>query len=257
MLRRCQAKLNSRRGASFLLALLFFLVCALAASSVLMAAASNAGRGRSSREEHQTYLTISSAVQLLCDELNACQYQGQYRYWEEPIYGTGPEGEQIITGYNKYLEQLEGLYQYRAGGEAGMAELLLDDFDYIFSREFEGVSWVTAAYRRTGLAAPQEHVLTLRTQGAEGLDSRSVEVTLHVVEDSYAIELTARLKNQGDADTDPAGDYVVRAELTPNDTKPLITPTSTQGSYQSNAMLWRIGWIVPGSEAEEEAMPGA
>ena len=79
MLNRCKKKLNSRRGASFLLALLFFLVCGLVASSVLMAASSNAGRSRSSREEHQTYLTISSAVRLLCDELNAAEYRGRYQ----------------------------------------------------------------------------------------------------------------------------------------------------------------------------------
>ena len=55
-------------GASILLALLFFLVCAMVGASVLMAAASNAGKSRSSREEQQKYLTLSSAMQLVCDE---------------------------------------------------------------------------------------------------------------------------------------------------------------------------------------------
>ena len=40
-------KLHSQRGASILLALLFLLVCMMAAASVLMAAVSNAGKSRS------------------------------------------------------------------------------------------------------------------------------------------------------------------------------------------------------------------
>ena len=41
-----------------------FLVCAMVGASVLMAAASNAGKSRSSREEQQKYLTLSSAMHL-------------------------------------------------------------------------------------------------------------------------------------------------------------------------------------------------
>ena len=43
-------KLHSQRGASILLALLFLLACMMVAASVLMAAASNAGKIRSAED---------------------------------------------------------------------------------------------------------------------------------------------------------------------------------------------------------------
>lgn len=70
-------KLNSCRGASLLLALLFLLVCVMAGTSVLMAAASNAGKIRSNKEEQQKYLALISAVNLLCDELQSVEYVGR------------------------------------------------------------------------------------------------------------------------------------------------------------------------------------
>lgn len=73
-------KLNSRRGASILLALLFMLMCILVAASVVMAAASNAGKIKSNKEEQQKYLTLSSAVNLLVDELQSVEYVGGYTY---------------------------------------------------------------------------------------------------------------------------------------------------------------------------------
>lgn len=71
-------KWNSSRGASILLALLFLLVCMMAGASVVMAAASNAGKIRSNKEEQQKYLTLISAVTLLCDELQSVEYVGGY-----------------------------------------------------------------------------------------------------------------------------------------------------------------------------------
>ena len=51
-MKRVKEKLKSRRGASILLALLFLLVCVLVAMSVLMAAASNAGKIRKIGRAH-------------------------------------------------------------------------------------------------------------------------------------------------------------------------------------------------------------
>lgn len=252
MLNRCKKKLNSRRGASFLLALLFFLVCGLVASSVLMAAVSNAGRSRSSREEHQTYLTISSAVRLLCDELNAAQYQGRYRYWEVPVYETDEHGNTVLIDTERYLEQLEGLYQYSAGGrDAALRENLLDDFDAIFAKEFSSVAGMTSN-TSLSLPAPAVHALTILPMGTgTDLDTRPVAVELRVVEDSYAIELTATL-DQGEG----AADYIVRAELTPNETKPTLPASFSQGIHTTAPMTWRVGWIIPGSAEGEETVDG-
>ncbi len=79
-MRTLQAKLNSRRGASLLLALLFFLIALLVGASVLMAAASNGGKLKSNVDEQQAYLTLSSAMQLVVDELDGSTYSGKYLY---------------------------------------------------------------------------------------------------------------------------------------------------------------------------------
>ena len=251
MLNRCKKKLNSRRGASFLLALLFFLVCGLVASSVLMAASSNAGRSRSSREEHQTYLTISSAVRLLCDELNAAEYRGRYHYWEETGIVTHEDGTTTTITY-RYLKQMEGLYQYTDGRDAALEENLLADFDSIFAKEFNGISGMDDVTHLPDNILSR-HTLTITPEGTDtGLDGQEVTVELRVVEDSYAIELTAAL-DQGDGKPD----YVVRAELTPNETKPTLPETfSSDTTAETSPMTWRVGWIIPGAAEEEEAASG-
>ena len=73
-------KWKSSRGASILMALLFLLVCMMVGASVLMSAVSNAGKLKSNREEQQKYLTLSSALTLICDELENVEYVGKYHY---------------------------------------------------------------------------------------------------------------------------------------------------------------------------------
>lgn len=77
-------KFKSRRGASILMALMMLLLSMLVGASVLMAAASNAGKLRGVQEEQQKYLTLSSALNLLVDELERVEYVGKYEYtWNE------------------------------------------------------------------------------------------------------------------------------------------------------------------------------
>lgn len=233
---RLTQKLHSRRGASFLLALLFFLICALAASSVLMAAASNAGRSRSARAEHQVYLTVSSAVRLLCDELTDCQYVGQYNYRVEQHPITDAEGNVISYWEEEFLSQKQGLYQYKRTSEsAAFQELLLDDFDYLFSKKFERyVGQLTSVTTLSGLTAPQPHVLTVTPDSeVEALDSQPVTVTLEV-QDDYSIHLTAALDG-----------FTMTAELARDSSEPDL-PSVLTGPGQTDPAAWRLGWIDPG-----------
>lgn len=62
-------KLHDRSGASLLFAILVFMLCILAGTAALTAAAANAGRYTHLESEQQTYLTISSAVRLMKDEV--------------------------------------------------------------------------------------------------------------------------------------------------------------------------------------------
>jgi len=63
-------KLRDETGASFLIALLVFLICAVVASVIVMSASGNVERIQQHREEEQAYLTMSSAAQMLQKDLS-------------------------------------------------------------------------------------------------------------------------------------------------------------------------------------------
>lgn len=79
-------KRNTRRGASVVLALVIFLMCALGGASVLVMASANAGRY--SHTDEQDYYSVSSAALLVVDMLDGLTYTSatiQYDYmrtWE-------------------------------------------------------------------------------------------------------------------------------------------------------------------------------
>ena len=251
MRNRIFGKLHSRRGASFLLALLFFLICALVASAVLMAAASNAGRIRSARTEHQLYLTVSSAARLLCDELTDCEYRGRY-YYERivtPIYG--PDGQFLYNDVDEYLWQEEGVYQYAGSDEsAKFAPLLLDDFDYIFSRQFTKANLpnMETVTPLAGVTTPTPHTLTITPGETAGEAlTEPVTLTLTVNPQNYTIDLIAEQNG-----------YIIRAQLAPSRTQPTLPPSFQNGATaMTEAMNWHVSWITPGEAAGEEGSGGA
>ena len=68
-------KLKSENGASFLLALLAFLVAAMVCATIITAATSSVKRVHSDRESQQMQLAISSAAQLVRDTMGETQYR--------------------------------------------------------------------------------------------------------------------------------------------------------------------------------------
>ncbi len=71
---RAAQKLHSRRGASILMALAFFLLCGFIGAVVLGSAATNAQKLAGRRQEQQDYFAVSSAARLLQSALggSAC-----------------------------------------------------------------------------------------------------------------------------------------------------------------------------------------
>lgn len=141
-------KLNSSRGASILLALLFLLVCMMVGASVLMAAVSNAGKLRGNREEQQKYLTLSSALTLLCDELEGVEYVGKYRYGRvqvqvEEVTGYTDAGDPIWTWVDDHVRhyywQEPGELRKKGGASWDLNKTLpfCNDLDVIFADHFE------------------------------------------------------------------------------------------------------------------------
>ena len=67
-------KLKSENGASFLLALLAFLVAAMVCVTIITAATSSVKRVHSDRDAQQMQLTLTSAAQLVRDTMGETQY---------------------------------------------------------------------------------------------------------------------------------------------------------------------------------------
>ncbi|MEG2212158.1 MAG: hypothetical protein RRX88_06730 [Raoultibacter sp.] len=65
------AKLRDRSGASIIIALSFFLICAIIGSVVLTAASVNAQQVTTHKETQQTNYSVSSAAQLVGNQLHA------------------------------------------------------------------------------------------------------------------------------------------------------------------------------------------
>lgn len=229
-------KLKSERGASILLALLFFLLCIITASIILMAAASNAGKARSNYEAQQTYLTVSSALQLVCDDLTANTYCGVYNY-------------KVVTDDDG--AEVKRIYSQRAGQCATtLGNALREDFDWIFGERMKAdiakLTGVSAEYENgtgvPGIAGPQPHDLTVEIEDFELYDKdtdtfrqwegSSVNVTLTVVPESYSIELTAEMNG-----------YRMMAELTAASTQPGLLESSSEGENTSGPMSWTLGWV--------------
>ena len=68
-MKRIREKLSKTRGASLIFALMVLLLCAFAGAAALTAAASNAGRYTHAEQDQQKYLSVASAMNLLCDKL--------------------------------------------------------------------------------------------------------------------------------------------------------------------------------------------
>ena len=73
-MKRLQAKLKSKQGASIVMAMMFFLLCIMVCSVVITAATGNAGRFHGMRTESQHYYTGSSAARLLRDSFENYTY---------------------------------------------------------------------------------------------------------------------------------------------------------------------------------------
>lgn len=233
-----RSKLKGQQGASLLIALLFLFICVMVCTSILVAAVANVGKHRSNLNEHQMYLAISSGISLLCEELNQAEYCGQYQYKEEeiPIYNEEEPPVQIGTKILKHFHQVTGTYS------SAMDDFLLAGFDGLFGEEiratlsfdeFESISTLPPAIL--------DHTLTIQPATGTSLDTQEIHVTLHVVEESYAIELTASLE-----------DYRLKAELTPITSKPTLPPLVSSDAVQSTDPLrWKIGWITVDEEETE------
>lgn len=250
-MKRIREKWNSASGASILAALLLLLVCMMVAASVLMAAASNAGKLHSNHEEHQKYLTLSSALRLICGEIEAGSYTGQYSYAIEDVLKTveRPDGTQgsVHDYYIHTYAQAEGIYTCGLNGSSDILPLR-DRLDFLFGEKLAAGAGVAQnpddryvfKARTLSFNFPVRFTLTVKADGFE-----DVTVTFQLRKDGV-ITLTAALPE------DKTGHvYAMEAELIP--VKPLdevLVLKNTAGNNQTEQVQWRLNWIAK-KEAEE------
>jgi len=238
-------KLNSRRGASILIALLFLLVCMMVASSILMAAASNAGRLKSNREEQQKYLTLSSALNLVIDELEQAEYEGKYKITEwirttEIVTQVNGEESSAVDLKDEPFYTCEQLEGKLTCGTAGLADQLAGmekGLETIFAQGLrESINQKVKTLASAPL--PVEEKLTITVESAGDPSSfKPVTVELSLT-NGYHIYLNAVLKDGAEGDA-AAPVYAMRAELTPS-----ATPVIVKKDELSPSVWWE-GEMLP------------
>lgn len=220
------------------LALVFLLVCVLVGVSVLMAAASNAGRSGSNRQEQQYYLALSSALQLVSDDLQESSYVGKMDF--DPNAGgkrqyTAQKGD--LTG--------SGMFSSSSGSgklNTAFRDALDESFDiyiveYLKAHEASGATYEYKNFA-TEIADPTI-TLELTPQGGK-LDGYKFQITLTVEKDLNII-LKAAITDIPAGAPEMLKSYTMEMELRPAKLPELSTvtePTTETNNLPATAVTW-------------------
>ena len=113
-MRRVWRKVKSNSGASMLFALLVFMLCVLAGTAALTAAAANSGRYTHMEAEQQDYLSVASAARVVKNELVGSTFTASFSavtYDKTPALNTRTKVDPECTGkfgavFKDYFTQL-------------------------------------------------------------------------------------------------------------------------------------------------------
>lgn len=242
-MRALKAKLNSRRGASLLLALLFFLIALLVGASILMAAASNGGKAKSNRDEQQAYLTLSSALQLVVDDINGATYSGKYLY--EYKYATN--NYNIIFAYTQQEGECTSqfLAPFRPAIEQEFSEVCKEKVSG-FTEWYSTFNWVPLS--TTAMTLPLTETMTLKVSGGTGdeyqaITAETVKVEL-TMDSNFTIQATATITEGNFKDYSMVADFTLAVD---NRNAITVNRDGTNGTVYSQEMLkWKLGKMVKG-----------
>lgn len=98
-MKRLVNKLHSKGGATILFAILVFMLCALVGAAALTAAAANSGRYTHVKAEQQEYLSMSSAVNLMREELVDKTFTAQVTRTETKDASGNPVAGSPVVGW--------------------------------------------------------------------------------------------------------------------------------------------------------------
>lgn len=224
---RIAKKLKSQRGASLLIVLLLFLVCAFVGGAVLTSAYQNASRAPSIRQAQQRYLAVSSAAQLLKEQLTGqsirLQHITQSTY---TLYGDGTQSAPSTTSWSQLAQSYPGVLDQLSqdalrvfqGGQTGGPYAMSFDVD-----GYPALSGVTGELSMTGGEAGSYGVTALLRDEAGGNELR------------LTFSFSAANDGQGSATTEeaPAGEEETQVTAT---TIRTTTVTWTGASVRLNSI---------------------
>lgn len=261
-MKRLREKWNSSQGASILIALLLLLVCMMVASSVLMAAASNAGKLRSSREEHQKYLTLSSALRLVCGEIQGSSYVGEYSYDKETVTVENEvkdkDGNPVLNAEGKPAIEIIKLYdvhtytqtegEFTCGLNTGPTSEVLplrEQLDFLFGKKLAAGAGVARnpndvyVFNPLNLHFnfPVSYTLTVKPENENDV-FKPVSIDFSLREDGI-ITLTASLPEDSNGYV-----YAMEAELEPVEPLNDVFVLKDAGDFQTEPVQWKLNWIA-------------
>ena len=243
-MKRLRRKLHSQSGAALLLAFLLLLLCIMVASSILAAAASNAGKIKSNRIEQQKYMTLTSAVQLICDDLEKAKYTAEYDKYEWKVEEDGTEYFHIKLYSGTYTDN--SLTDQIPLGK-WLNHILFGEYKNREGYDYSGL---------TGVTADPTYTCNLEVTLPDGLKGypyktasspqavyqvdQTVTVKVEINDTTHNITLTAWL---GGEDYDPNDPVKVTAELAAKKVpSPFINPHGTGSNDLSYSGLPTPGY---------------
>lgn len=172
-------KLRSDSGASITFALLLFLVCAILSAVILVAGTTAAGRMSNLAETDQSYYSVTSAAELLKDELDGQKVS----IIDDVVYNRPMD---TITSYDVYYDNGEPGTPTSAdenvepeiSGDSGTNTVLSSDFAYELAGRYKdkGKGDKTVEYNLS--SEPVKQALTVYI--TEYMDEQgNVEFTIH------------------------------------------------------------------------------
>ncbi len=188
MIQTIRKKLKSEDGASLMLALLFFVICAMVASVILAAATAAAGRISKLEETDRNRLAMECAASILEEQLNGWTYQLTYT-------GTATHIDEVIE--NRWFNDAN-IYTDEDGNKEAHRNLLLADI--IETRLKSKINDTLTKF------TPQEFELSVIGYSEKQIPKVTVEVT-KIEDDDFTVILKLSTGNSGEMYLTFAGDY--------------------------------------------------
>lgn len=169
-------KLNSQRGASILLALVFFLVCSFVGAVVLGSAVTNAGKIKGQQADQQGYYAVASAARLIRDALAEVTCEGQEHFLD---YSCNDADSPVSTGHKD--EKAVNYVRAEAHADGKLTELLRAEAERVYRSKTE--------YAPRESFSPRTVTFTVE---AEEMDTVEVEMTM---DEDYTLTFFLRLQD--------------------------------------------------------------